>query len=1303
MKLALSGSDTLVDLLRQRALYHLQQVGWQFLVDGEAETIALTYTALDRTARTIAATLQQVGCMGKPVLLLYSPGLDYIAAFFGCLYAGAIAVPAYPPRRHQGVERVTGIVQDAGAKVILTTSALQAEIQPGLHQPEPTPLSWIATDTLTDAIADQWREPAIAPESLAFLQYTSGSTGNPKGVMVSHGNLMHNLAQIYHYFGHSPHSRGVIWLPPYHDMGLIGGVLQPLYGGFPVTLLSPVMFLQKPIRWLQAISRNQATTSGAPNFAYELCLSKITPEQRSTLDLSTWDLAFTGAEPVRSETLERFATTFAECGFRAEAFYPCYGLAEATLIVSGGKKSIAPKICSVETAAIAQNQIVTAVPSAQSRSFVSCGKPAADQAIAIVHPETLQPCRENEIGEIWVTGKSVAQGYWNQPNLTEATFQAQLAGGRDRWLRTGDLGFQQSDELFVTGRLKEVLIFRGRNYYPQDIEQSVASSHPALNPLSSAAFSVDVNGIEQLVIAQEVQRSHWRSLNHDEIISAMRRSVSQQHGLQIYAIQLLKPGSLPKTSSGKIQRYRCKEKFQVQTLDSLSQWSISDSPYSDASSEANQFFNPQFQPEKPFFNSVNHLVKANSNQASNSSLFRNLTDWLREYAEHHLNSYLMDERRCLSPHVVLDFGNQGLLGMQVPTSYGGLALGYGDMMQILQQLGAIDPTLALFVGLNNVLGIRPILQYGQSDLQQELLPLLATGRELAAFALTETGAGSHPQAIATSATLTATGDWHLNGTKIWSGSAAWSGVITVFAHQTDLDGRSLGMGAFAVRRGSAGLRQGAEALTMGMRGMVQNTVHLDQVSVPATHQLGQIGEGMTVAQDAMMLGRLAIAAASVGGMKRCAQLMLRYSSRRSVATGKLLDHPVLLMRLNGLLGAIAAVEALVNQMAMLLDQNQIIPVEAYAACKISAPEFYWQAADLLVQTLGGRGYIETNLAPQILRDARVLRIFEGPTETLCGFLGSRLLHQPAQLDAWLRQVLATPAIADRLQHAVEQIQSYSPVQPFADAISMTRWKAHVLGELATEAILWAALSAKTLRSPQLSDSAALVWIEQRFEQKLAAALSPTPEARIYSTATATTDEIARFAADIGDIEQTRASTDDQVDEWLRRSQQTNHHETASPKPAETLIPDLQALGKLGDLGATQREIQFWLIQWLSRNLQVEPTEIDPDRAFADYGIDSVTAVELAVDIQEAWNLPDELDATVAWNFPTIAALASHIAVLRDRAIAPATGQETKQLTDSVPCLDPLNSEPAQLDDLSTSDMAELLAQEIANVRQRTQQ
>ncbi|MCG5059277.1 MAG: fatty acyl-AMP ligase [Limnoraphis sp. WC205] len=587
----MNGSDhpeinTLVDLLRHRATQQSEQTAYRFLVDGETLEVSLTYQALDRQSKAIAAHLQSICQPGERALLLYQPGLDYISAFFGCLYAGVVAVPAYPPRPNRSLERIEAILADAEATVALTCQPILSLMRRQFDQvPQLQTLHWIATDTLAETLAMDWQEPVLTRETIAFLQYTSGSTAAPKGVMITHGNLLHNLSAIHHCFAHSPQSQGVIWLPPYHDMGLIGGVLQPLYGGFPVVLMSPLMFLQRPLRWLEAISRYRATTSGGPNFAYDLCVRKIPQGQREHLDLSSWELAFNGAEPIYYEVIERFTEAFAPKGFRREAFYPCYGLAEATLIVSGGEKTAQPVFKSVQAKALEQNQVIyDFVTPDNRRTVVGCGQSLSDQKIVIVDPQTLEVCGDNQVGEIWVLGPSIAQGYWGKVEETQQIFKADLAGSPDGpFLRTGDLGFLANGELFVTGRLKDVIIINGRNYYPQDIERTVEQSHPLIRPNCSASFSVEVDGEERLVILAEVER-HYReghgvqthsgngtaqSSKVKAVIQSIRRAVSQHHDLQVYDTVLLKVGGIPKTSSGKIQRHICRSRFLDQTLNRI--------------------------------------------------------------------------------------------------------------------------------------------------------------------------------------------------------------------------------------------------------------------------------------------------------------------------------------------------------------------------------------------------------------------------------------------------------------------------------------------------------------------------------------------------------------------------------------------------------------------------------------------------------------------------------------------------------------------------------------------------------------
>jgi acyl-CoA synthetase (AMP-forming)/AMP-acid ligase II len=560
--------ENFISILRYRSQHQPAQIAYRFLDFTTENHPQISYAELDRMARSISIKISAVIAPGERVLLLYPPGLDFVAAFFGCLYAGVIAVPAYPPRQNQNLLRLQSIIDNSQPSLVLTTSSLLSN---WTTAPELEHLLWIATNVTDPNIEEEWIPPKVSATDIAFLQYTSGSTGTPKGVMVSHGNLMHNSLLIHRYFGHSSDSRGVIWLPLYHDMGLIGGVLQPLYGGFPVTLMSALDFLQKPLRWLQSISQEGATTSGAPNFAYELCVRKIKPEQLADLDLSSWSLAFTGAEPVRAETIDSFSQKFAACGFRKEAFYPCYGMAETTLIATGGDHQRLPTVQQVDSLALEQHRVKpSSHPSA--RSLVSCGQ-CVGQKISIVDPQTLSALSQNQVGEVWVLGASVAQGYWQQSALTATTFCAYTSDSSGPFLRTGDLGFINDGELYITGRIKDVIIVRGQNHYPQDIELTVERSHPALKPWGGAAFALERTDGERLVVVYEVERSYLRQLPATEIIDCIRRAVVAEHGITVCGVALLKTGSIPKTSSGKIQRYACREGFLKGSLSVVADWS----------------------------------------------------------------------------------------------------------------------------------------------------------------------------------------------------------------------------------------------------------------------------------------------------------------------------------------------------------------------------------------------------------------------------------------------------------------------------------------------------------------------------------------------------------------------------------------------------------------------------------------------------------------------------------------------------------------------------------------------------------
>ncbi|MFD6286000.1 aminotransferase class I/II-fold pyridoxal phosphate-dependent enzyme [Streptomyces sp. NPDC060205] len=572
---------TVAGLLRRHLEHRPDALAYRFLTGTDtvrADALSATetgeagqgeswnYRELDLRTRAVAALLQREGLAGRPVLLLHPPGLDYIAGFLGCLYAGAIAVPAYPPdtrRFGQTMPRLAAIARDSGATHALTTGALSRFAATKRREMDSLGLGglrWLALSELDTAGADDWYEPSVESDATAFLQYTSGSTSSPKGVMVSNGNLLHNLRSIHRRLEHDAGSGMVSWLPPYHDMGLIGGILTPLYGGFPAHLMSAMSFVRQPLLWLETLSRTGASTSVAPNFGFEHCVRRITDEQRDGLDLSHWRLALNGAEPVRADTLDLFAERFAPCGFERRALLPCYGLAEATLMVTGVGAHEAPPVGAFSSAALGAG---AAEPARGERAvrLVGCG-PAVDGVdVAIVDPGTRgRITAEGRVGEIWLAGGSVAHGYWGRPETSEATFRARIEGeGPAPFLRTGDLGFLKGGHLHVVGRIKDVVIVQGRNHYPQDVELTVERADEAVRAGSGAAFSIELDGAEELVVVHEVESR--RPDGAPALLAKLRTAIAEEHDVAPHAVVLLKRSTVHRTTSGKIQRQACKRDF----------------------------------------------------------------------------------------------------------------------------------------------------------------------------------------------------------------------------------------------------------------------------------------------------------------------------------------------------------------------------------------------------------------------------------------------------------------------------------------------------------------------------------------------------------------------------------------------------------------------------------------------------------------------------------------------------------------------------------------------------------------------
>jgi acyl-CoA synthetase (AMP-forming)/AMP-acid ligase II len=562
-----SDSETLSALLRERAQAYPEKIAYIFLPRGEADEQKITYGALHRWAQSIAARLQQECKPGSRAILMFPPGLSYIAAFFACLYARVVAIPIYPPRFNRSVERLVAVINSANVGIALTDEATAARVREVKDLPiEVKSLGWLITSDLQEEIYfDSYKPVDSSPNDLAFLQYTSGSTGNPKGVMLTHKNLMSNQEMIFNAFEEGRDSVVVGWLPFYHDMGLIGNIMQPLYVGAPCILMPPVAFLQKPVRWLKAISTYGGTLSGGPNFAYDMCVDRITETQKEGLDLSQWRLAFNGSEPIRPQTLVRFTKAFSDVGFNGNSFFPCYGMAEASLFVSGIRK-VSPSTF----AKFSDDRLGTASPigpeTVNGTGFVSCGFARAGQDIAVVDPAHCLEVGPGEQGEIWLAGDNVAQGYWNQSEITASSFNQQLPGKQGNWFRTGDLGCLVDDELFITGRCKDLIIINGKNHYPQDIEYTVEKSDEMIASNSTAAFALDSGQGEELVIVTELERNSWRQDNLESLTQKIMMAIVAEHEIKPTVIAIIKPGQLPKTSSGKIQRIKTKNELLKNSL-----------------------------------------------------------------------------------------------------------------------------------------------------------------------------------------------------------------------------------------------------------------------------------------------------------------------------------------------------------------------------------------------------------------------------------------------------------------------------------------------------------------------------------------------------------------------------------------------------------------------------------------------------------------------------------------------------------------------------------------------------------------
>ena len=1237
----------LPSLLRKRAQQTPGRIAYTFLRENGGEQ-DICYAELAARVDTLAAHMLRHAAPGARALLFYPAGIDFLVAFFACLATGVIAVPAAPAHRPRDAGRLAALLIDAAPNLVLCAPEVQGATGAALARAACAVPLLGAVDAGETAHRPA-QLPAPAPDAVAFLQYTSGSTGQPKGVEVTHANVLANVAAIASAFGFHPGSVMVSWLPPFHDMGLIGSICAPLALGFRSVLMAPGTFLRRPASWLEAIAHYRATCSGGPNFAWDLCLRRIGPAQKAGLDLSSLELLYNGAEPVRAATLERFAEAFGGCGLRREALFPCYGMAEATLLVAGGPRGRAPRVLAVDSAALERGDVREALArQTGSRKLVSCGPAAPGVEVAVVDPAGCTALGEDEVGELWIAGPGIARGYHARRQdsaqlfgLRIAAAPAWMAGAR--WLRSGDLGFVRGGEVYITGRRKDIIVINGRKIHAQDVEALAEGACAELAPNSCAAFALDTEAGERLAMVVETGRALARGGDVDALARRIRAGVTAGTGTALHTLAFVGPGVFPRTTSGKVQRALCKTLLQKGALPLLAR----------------------------------HAPRDDGSAARADAVIA----WLRGYAARRLDSRLADERRSLPPHVLLDFGARGLLGLQAPRSSGGLALATVDLVRVMAQLAAIDLTLATLVGVHNGLGLRPLLRYAPEPLRLEWLPVLAGGRQLAAYALSEPQAGSNPRAIGSRAARV-DGGWRLDGEKHLIGLGAWAGVLTVFARAFDAAGRSLGTVALLVPGDAPGLSLGPEALTMGMRAMPQSAVRFEAVFVPDAQVLGEPGAGMEVARDAMGFARLGIGALCVGAMKRCLQLMARYAERRDIAGGRLIDNPVALLRLHELDCAIQAADALVDALAAGIDAGAPLPLDACSACKCVLSELLWEAVDRLMQMLGGRGYLETNLAPQLLRDARVLRILEGPSEALYAHLGA-LARLPGNPLAQAVAHYASPARAGELAAGLAELP----------AAGSGAWPDGRNGEFAA----WTLLAA-TARGD------AAPWARRRLEGLARTIRAEHAAAAACPPGSALLARVAQHALAIGDVEQAAPGEAARLDPFLRQAAPALAVDDVPVPEAPSSLELVRAClrrwlreGGLGEGLAGKPEADALTAEEWGGAMPLAPGraatrgDVEPDGAalalatrqertpalstfeasfgddalhvdiareaaaeldgwtvdtpFSDLGIDSLASVPLALEFEQASGVP--VSAELLYDYPTVRLLAGYLDEWRD--------------------------------------------------------
>ncbi|WP_106915373.1 AMP-binding protein [Chryseobacterium aurantiacum] len=1235
----------LIDFLMKRSIQYPNKIAFSD-IDIDLQETPLTYSEFLFQVKKYAQDLKNEEIeKGDRCLLIFNQGIEFIIAFLACQWIGAIPVPLNIPGRSKPLDKWENIAKECLPKAIITGEKSATRLSQSLNKSEllgKIPLLKVEVSDSKHFTAGFTDQPDIHPT--AFLQYTSGSTGNPKGVVVTQDSLIKNSRESKKNMNATPDSVFVSWLPFYHDMGLILFIVQTIYNGNSLYLMKPEDFMSRPLNWIYAISKWKGTHTGGPNFAYQLVADKLVQlhhelkknNQKTDISLETLKMCASGAEPIRFKTICDFQNAISLFGAHDHVISPGYGLAEATLTVALNKEGEKVKWLKVDKEALKKNTVILQQSgymetgrdfdeNENSVYLVGNGQVIDNHGIDIIAisdlektlPDSISGFNIQEpysIGELWYSGPSVTDGYYENKQATSESYYHSLANDTI-YLRTGDLAFKDEDgQIYIVGRIKDLIIIRGLNYYPQDIERTACYSHEDLRIDGAAAFAMNKDGNECCYIVQELTRSAVLSPRFDEYAKAIRNSVLQEHGIVIETILFVAPMHVPRTTSGKIQRRLAKKTTELNEWENILHIS---SLGIVAPKKETYFVQPSLQDDK----------------------FKNIIQELQHFLQSRVDSYTIDERRTIPPYIMTEFSRMGLMGLLIPTENGGLGCSLSQARIVIEIISSTDLTLGLFASLHNLLGLHPIAKFAKEEIRDKVVRELAAGKGTASFALSEPGAGSNPNAGKTFAQKH-NDHWILNGEKCWVGSSSWASYLTVIAHTQDENGKYLGQSAFLVPQGTPGLSHIEECMTMGMRGTVQGHFIMNDVQIQNSHVLGEIGKGAEVLHEVVSMGRIGINSMCIGILKTVLSRSKRWAENRKVNSGYLIDQPVVLKQLNELLWVLEIIETYQSKLVQWKDERLLLPDMLVSAGKIFSTEETWKGVDFLMQITAARGYSEPNGIAQLFRDTRVLRIFEGPTESLIADLGGRT-------DAGIMEVLnflTYQHIAINPKVETEKIQMIK--QQFEHNITDSdghhrKFARYAFGEVLTYQLIawicqddisshaknWLEKKITTIITDSLEFNTSLL-AKQRFEKQFNHVLKD--HQTIYTQPVAHETSIRSPFRDLRMIE--TQNTSEKSEKQSTAEKVIFLATTAESNSSESIRQPLN--------NKNISEIETWIYNWLEKEAGIEPSLFTPFTSFSEYGLDSSLSIRFISDINTRYTI--HVEPSIIWSYSTVNELAAYL-------------------------------------------------------------